>query len=313
MQTAEQQSRVTELLREHQALKAIRYNWESYWADIARYIHPNNNVFMRALLGTPYGERRTEFIFESTPPQALESFAAIMEMMLFPRTQRWHKLTPIDPSLKDNRNVRAYLEDMTDVMFASRYSPRSNFASNAHECMKDIGAFGTTSLFIDEDMGANIRYRSVPLQDLYFAINHVGVIDRVFREFIFTPLQAAEEWGKDSLPESVKSALENKPHQPFQWLHVVRPRKDPAYGRNGRCRDAAGVRLPEPRLQADRERWRLPSDAVRDLALHFVATGSLWPLARDARVGGYQDAQPDEHHRHGSFGIGGAAADPDGG
>ncbi len=222
-----------ELIREFQALQGIRYNWEPYWADIARRVLPHQNVFQRSVLGVSQAERRTEYIFESTAPQALENCAALFESMLFPRTQRWHTLAPVDPDLKDDREVRTYLEDLNDILFAARYSPKANFASQAHENMLGLTAFGTGSMFIDEAMGENLRYRAIPLQDLYFAENHVGIIDRVFRKFPFSATQAADMWGVKALPDGVQAALANpsQMHRDFEWLHVVKPRKNPAFGR----------------------------------------------------------------------------------
>ena len=222
-----------ELRREFEAVRAIRYNWEPYWSDIAYRILPHQNVFMRSMLGTPQAERRTEYIFDSTAPQALDDCAAAFEAMLFPRTQKWHKLIPTDPDLKDNRTIRAYLEDVNDALFAARYSPKANFASQAHENMLGLVAFGTGSLFVDEKVGEHIRYRAIPLQDLYFAETHVGVIERVYRQFLFNSIQAVEQWGIDGVPAVVKAKYDNpaQRYQDLEWLHVVRPRKDYSPGR----------------------------------------------------------------------------------
>ncbi len=230
-----------ELKREFEALKAIRYNWESYWSDIAYRVLPHQNVFLRSMLGVYQAERRTEYIFDSTAPKALEDCAAVVESMLFPRTQKWHKLAPANPALAEVKAVQTYLEDVTDVLFSARYSPKANFASQAHENALGLTAFGTGSLFVDEKPGEHLRYKAIPLQDLYFAENHVGIIDRVFRTFLFSPIQAAEEWGADNLPNQVAAALKNESqrHRQFEWLHVVRPRKAPEYGR----KDAKGMPL----------------------------------------------------------------------
>jgi hypothetical protein len=165
-QSAADDERVGKYIKDFEALKTIRYTWETYWADVARHVLPNQNIFMRDRLGVSQAERRTEYIFEGTATQALERFAAAMESMLFPRTQKWHRLVPVDPGLKDNRDVRAYLEEINEILFAARYSPRANFASQAHENMLGLGAFGTGSVFVDEDLGSNLRYRAINLQDL---------------------------------------------------------------------------------------------------------------------------------------------------
>jgi hypothetical protein len=224
----------TDLLREFEQLRSIRSNWESYWGDIAKRVHPNANVFGRALQGVSQAERRTEWIYDSTPVLGLESFAAVAEMLLAPRNNTWHNLVPEDSALKDDREVRAALEDVTRIMFKERYSPKANFAGQFQECLKDLGAFGTTSLFIDERAdpeGPGLQYRSVPLQDLYFAQNNHGMIDRVFRKFLWSAQNAYDEWG-DKCPPPVINALQNEKHREFEFLHAVRPRKNPEHGRS---------------------------------------------------------------------------------
>lgn len=240
-QTDDKNQRANDILRAFAQVQAIRYNWESYWDDIARRILPHQNIFMRPTLGIPQAERRTEYIFDSTAPQALENCAALFEAMLFPRTQRWHGLTPASPSLKDNKKVRGYCEDLVDILFAARYSPRANFASQAHENTLGLTAFGTGSLFIDEAIGISLRYRAIPLQDLYFSENHAGIIDTIYRKFPFNATQAVEQWGYDKLPAAVQAAYDSPAqcYKEFEFLHVVRPRKSPEYGR----KDARGMPL----------------------------------------------------------------------
>jgi hypothetical protein len=219
-----------DLMREFAQLESQRQNWEPYWADIARRIHPNANVFSRPLFGTSPAERRTEYIFESTSPLSLEGFAAILQELLFSSSRRWHKLS-VPPSLEDDKESVAYLDAMTDILFQARYSSRSNFAANAGECMKDLGSFGTTSLFVDDAIGSHISYRAVPLQDLYFAVNNEGLVDRVFRKFLFSATQAVEQWGEANLSESVLKAYRTpgQEHREFEFMHAVRPRKNPEY------------------------------------------------------------------------------------
>ena len=65
-----------------QTLEGERYNYESWWADVARRINPNSNIFTRPLGGIAPAERRDQYIFESTPVQALDTFAAVMMMIL---------------------------------------------------------------------------------------------------------------------------------------------------------------------------------------------------------------------------------------
>lgn len=232
--TANDAERAADVMREFERLQSIRYNWESLWADIARRIHPNANVFQRSLLGVSQAERRMEYIFDSTPVQALESFAAIVTMLETPPTQQWAGLVPSDEKLTDNVRMKQALEDVNQCMFEFRQRPEANFYSQAEETRKDLGAFGTRSMFTDEAITENVwhlRYRAVPLQDLYFGQNPNGLIDRVFRKYAYSAQQACDEWGENALPDAIKSALHSDKHREFEFLHAVRPRKEPEYGR----------------------------------------------------------------------------------
>ena len=147
-----------------------------------------------------------------------------MESMLTPRTQRWHKLRVVDEDLKEDPQVQAYLDQVTQILFNVRYSPRANFASQANECFMSLGAFGTSSMFIDDQVGHSIRYRSVSLSELFIAENHQGVIDTVHRRFQLTARQAAQKFGADKLSPRQQAALETSPELPFDFLHAVGPR-----------------------------------------------------------------------------------------
>jgi hypothetical protein len=221
-------SRASEIIRDHDTLVGDRANWDNYWREIAERVLPRENWFNT---DTTQGEKKTEKVFDATAILALERFAAAMESMLTPRTQKWHKLTVQDPSLKENAEVNRYLDEVTNILFQVRYSPKANFASQAHENYMSLGAFGSGALFIDDLMGQGIRYRSIHLSELYFAENHVGVVDKIHRKFQMTARQAAQKWGVDKLSEKVKGALEKNPEQKFEFLHCVKPNEDLMVGR----------------------------------------------------------------------------------
>lgn len=229
-------NRAAELIRDHDVMVGDRANWDNYWREIAERVLPRENWFNT---DTTQGEKKTEKVFDATAILALERFAAAMESMLTPRTQKWHKLTVKDPALQDNAEINRYLDEVTNILFQARYSPKANFASQAHENYMSLGAFGSGALFIDDLMGQGLRYRSIHLSELYFAENHVGVVDKIHRKFQMTARQAAQKWGVDRLSEKVKGALEKNPEQKFEFLHCVKPNEDLKVGR----RDYRGMQF----------------------------------------------------------------------
>lgn len=217
-------SRAEEVIRQQEQMQGDRGVWEEHWREVAERVLPRENWF-QASDKTP-GEKRQEKVFDSTAGLALERFAAAMESMLTPRTMKWHKLSTQDPALEDNQQVQAYLDEVTNILFQTRYSPKANFASQVHENYMSLGAFGSGALFVDDIVGFGLRYKSIHLSEIYFSENHVGIVDVVHRKFEMTVRQAAERWGADNLGEKLKTALEKNPEQKFEFLHCVKPNEE---------------------------------------------------------------------------------------
>lgn len=216
---------VEQILQRYQSMKGSRANWESHWEEVAERVLPRQMGFLGARTD---GEKKTQKVFDSKPMIALERFAAVMDSMLTPRQQKWHNLRTTDETLNRNFEVQDWFYKVNNILHASRYSPKANFAGQNSERWTSVGAFGTGSLFVDYQAGVGLRYRCVNLRDTYFLENHQGMIDTVYREFKFTARQAAQQWGQENLPERIVKALENPKSQTetFQFIHVVAPRED---------------------------------------------------------------------------------------
>jgi hypothetical protein len=213
-----------DIIREHEQMVSTRGIWEQHWREIAERVLPRNNWFQAT--DKVEGEKRTEKVFDATAGLALDRFTAAMESMLTPRTQRWHKLKARQHELQDNKEVQAYLDEVTNILFQVRYSPKANFASQVHETYVSLGAFGSGALLIEDIMGYGIRYKSIHLSEIYFCENYAGVIDKVHRKFEMTARQAAQKFGVDKIPEKIRTALEKSPEQKFEFIHCVHPNED---------------------------------------------------------------------------------------
>lgn len=219
---------VEDLVKRFDKLAGDRGTWEAHWEEIAERILPRQTGFLERGNGMTKGEKKTQKAFDSAPSIALDRFAAVMDSMLTPRQSKWHNLRATDEALNKDFQVRAWFDEVNRIMFSARYSPKANFAGQNAERWVSMGAFGTGSLFVDYRPGFGLRYRCVNLKDTYFLENHQGLIDTVFRRFMFTARQAVQMWGEDMLPEKMLKSLEN-PNQidkEFEFLHVVMPNED---------------------------------------------------------------------------------------
>lgn len=216
--------RASEVIREQERMKGCRGIWDSHWQEIAERIWPDRALFQGDKEG---GEKRTERVFESTPALALTRFAAAMEAMLTPRTQRWHRLSVPDPELQENSEVQRYLDAVTDVLFRARYAPKANFASQQHEAYLSNGAFGTGVIFVDEIVGESLRYRAIPLSEVFIAEDFSGIINRVHRRFKLTNRQAVDMFGKESLPDAIVNKAEGpQADEKTEFIHCVYENKE---------------------------------------------------------------------------------------
>lgn len=226
------EDKATEYVRRADKLRSDRSNLDRTYQEIARYVLPRADDFLQVSnyrIGPMAGQRRDQFIFDATAQLALPAFAAAIESMVCPRTQKYQGLKPASPRVKVDLATEAYLEDMRDLIFQVRYSPRANFASQVSEVFMSMGAFGTGALFIEDGMSKGILYRSVPLSQLYLLEDAWGNIDTVFWRYPLTARQAKQRWPQ-GLPENIEKVLETDPEKVFEFLHIVEPNANRQYG-----------------------------------------------------------------------------------
>lgn len=208
-----------EILQRQQALAAARSSFETLWQQIAERVLPGSASF----LSKPNpGEARTEKMMDATAGLALRKYATILESLATPRNQRWHRLNAEAEYLQESAEVKRYYEDLNQAVFKARYAPSSNFTGQVGACYLEHAAFGNAALFIDSEDGYGLRYKAIPLSELYFCENHVGQIDTNYRRFELTARQAELRYG-DRLPEAIKKAAEKSPDAKFWFVNCVRP------------------------------------------------------------------------------------------
>lgn len=218
-----------EFLTRHERLVTNRTTWETHWQEIAERILVRKAEFTKGktpVSNQTKGEKRSEKVFDSTAALALERFTAAIESLLTPRNARWHKLRPINEALRENNEVQQYLDEVTRILFANRYAPSANFASQANEVYTDLGAFGTGAMLIEDNYGKGLRYSSVPLEQCYPIFDAWGKLIGMHRDFELEAHQALREFGEDMTPEMIKEAAKHSPMNRFRFLHVVRERDE---------------------------------------------------------------------------------------
>ena len=213
-------------------LRSRRGNWDTQWEEAAARVIPahRNSFFSRAAdnaFGSG-GQKKTEEQFDSTAGIACQRFASVIESLITPQAGIWHRLTPADKTLKRNRRVRLFFDELNEVLFSYRYRPVANFVGQSQQVYLGLGAYGNGVLFVDQpERARGLRYRNIHIGESYFVENHAGIVDTLYRAFYMTARQIMQEYGEQA-SDAVKTAASNplQSEQRVEILHVVHPRED---------------------------------------------------------------------------------------
>lgn len=209
-------------IRHWETLKGKRSNFDSLWHTCAEVMFPDAADFFGARSA---GERRTQKIFDSTGIQGVERNAAILESLLTPRSREWHRLESAARDLKDDIEVKRWLELVNTTLFDFRQRPRAGYYGSMHECYKQLSTFGNSVLYVDADPRGGMTYRSCPLARVWFETDYAGLPQIVYYTYPITAWAAHQKWG-DAVGPKVKACLANEPFREFDVLRCVQPHQD---------------------------------------------------------------------------------------
>lgn len=226
-----QEEIVNERLKEFGQLNLWRSTTASHWEEIAELIDPaSRNTFYYGDYNWP-GQKKTDRQVDATGMMALGRFSAILDSLLTPRNQLWHQLASDSTEVMANRDARLWYEQATKILFQERYDAIANFTAGNQQVYYSLGAYGTGGLFIDQAVDDwnrpvnKLRYKNIPVGELFIRENHQGRIDSVFRWFKLTARQAFQKFG-DRIPAPLLAAMQQKSENMFDFLHCVQPRTD---------------------------------------------------------------------------------------
>jgi len=222
---------VTECIAEFGQLNLWRNTTAAHWEEIAELIDvASRNTFYYGNYNWP-GQKKTDRQVDATGMVGLGRFGAILDSLLTPRNQIWHQLASDNLDVMKDRQARLWYEQATRILFTERYDAISNFTAGNQSVFRSLGAYGTGGLFIDQAYDDwnrpvnKLRYRNIPVGELFIRENHQGRVDAVTRWFKMTARQAFQKWG-EKIPATLLAAMAQHSEQMFDFIHCVGPRTD---------------------------------------------------------------------------------------
>ena len=228
------QFKIEEIIKYWSYARQQRYNFEVQWQETALLLCPEwANTFFYGYDQWP-GQKKTQQQVDSTGMIANERFTAIIDSMLTPYNDEWHRLAADgkDASqLMKLRRVKKYFNDLNQRLWCARYSTYSNFQSQNIQNYGSLGLFGNMHMFVDELDSRftggvrGLRYRSVSPGEVYLLQNHQGMVDSYFRAFRRTAREIYQEW-PNTFPAVLRAPLEQGSQTKYWVLQYVFPRAD---------------------------------------------------------------------------------------
>ena len=206
---------VADKVKEFDKLKAERYNFNDLWQSVAHYCIPRKaNI---TTIRMPGEELYTD-IYDSTGRISSQVMAAGLASYLTNPSSKWFSLRVQDEDLMKAEGIGVWLKECEERIYDALNS--SNFNHQIYECYRELGIFGTATLYEEEDEKDLVRFYSRPVREIYILENKRGEVEEVFRYFEFTAKQAYELFG-EQCGEKVQKLLKDNPNEKLLFLHWV--------------------------------------------------------------------------------------------
>jgi hypothetical protein len=198
-----------------------RADINSQMDELASYVYPDRKGFSG---NTPnQGDEGRSKIWDSTPEEAAQTLSAALDSMLTNPATDWLAIDLIgndeDKSSEHDDFINAVTRKLLDVF----NDPATGFQNEVNAFYLDLPVFAWAVLLIQWKDGKGIRFRAISPSQCAIAENADGRVDTVVRRYTMTAPQILEEFGKDSLNDAMKTALESQPMKAFSITHIVMP------------------------------------------------------------------------------------------
>lgn len=209
------------------AIESEFNKWKSALKSIAEYVAPLRGRFDDLPnRGTMIDHKK---ILDGHASQSLRILASGMQSGMTSPTRPWFALRTKDKELMKVRNVRIWLDDVTEKMLD--VCGNSNIYGAFYSMYEEIGAFGTSACIVLEDYDKVIRARVFTAGEYFLGINASGIVDTFGRKMQMTVKQVVEAFGYDNCSPQVQSFYDNKRYD--EWIklnHLIEPNTEKVDG-----------------------------------------------------------------------------------
>jgi hypothetical protein len=203
-------------------LEQVKEDYEDLIELAAKFVNPRRELIKDSQRFDLKGKKRGKSIFDNTPSSALGVWRDGMQGFMVSKSLRWFKSEMSDYTLNDIDEVRIFLQEYDEAMYAAY--DRSNYYSVLNEWFNDSGSVGTGTMYTEEDIaGGTTIHIPIHLREIFIAENKFQNVDVLFRKFFLTARQAVQMFDEDKLSSDITSNAKNHPEKLHEFIHAVYP------------------------------------------------------------------------------------------
>lgn len=217
---------VKEDLRAYRSAQSERGTLDQHLEDIAWIMAPR----LQGFTSQPQdGDRRNEEIFDSTPLISARSLGNAIGSLLF--TSDFFDVGTEKTIEENDREARIWFEEAKRIQLKAMENPEARFRQTLGETDFGLVTVGTAPFFIGLDStSSRLSYQSILLKDTFIAQTAEGFTNVVYRRWRAKAWEI-DQFFKGEAGPNVKEAMKAKDlTSEFEYVHVVRPRKEGKFG-----------------------------------------------------------------------------------
>lgn len=233
-------STAKDILARQSQLETTRQPYESVWRYVAEYCAPDAPEFLLRGFSTDKRDnqvtrtdRRTRRVYDTTVRTGQRRLAAGLESLITPQNDKWQGLTTAAMDDEETDEEKEWAEKVRDFLFSIRYSPGSGYVPAMQGCYANIVRFGPAYLYAEEDFsGRYVRYRSLPVAEVWIARNKWGDVDTLHRRYKRSARVAYQQFG-DKLPAKIieMAKKSSQMDEMVEFVHSICPNYDRKAGK----------------------------------------------------------------------------------
>jgi Bacteriophage head to tail connecting protein len=198
-------------------------SWRSHWQELNDWVLPRRLRYLSSDVNK--GSKRNDKIINSTPIRSARVLQSGMMAGITSPARPWFRLGTPDPDRNENVQTKGWIHVVETRM-------REVFhRSNLYNCLPlvytDLGVFGTSCMFVEEDDEDVVRGYTLPLGQYVLQNSARLAVDTVLRAFQMTTAQMIEKFGRDAVSQQVRDEYDRGDYDIWhEVVHAVMPNSE---------------------------------------------------------------------------------------